>query len=173
MGAHPQSNDWVVVPELPDLFQWMERKILTMEKLRAKLKENSGFTLVEMLIVVAIIAILIAVSIPMVSSSLEKAREAVDDANHRDAIGLGNIMFLTGEADFSASDADQTFYYCVDENRQGKLVSTTETDAKNQAEKAQCTCPSRTTGSKSAKDNIITVTIAKDGTVSAAWGAAT
>ena len=75
--------------------------------------------------------------------------------------------------DFSASDADQTFYYCVDENRQGKLVSTTETDAKNQAEKAQCTCPSRTTGSKSAKDNIITVTIAKDGTVSAAWGAAT
>ena len=61
MGAHPQSNDWVVVPELPDLFQRMERKILTMEKLRAKLKKNSGFTLIEMLIVVAIIAILIMV----------------------------------------------------------------------------------------------------------------
>lgn len=144
-----------------------------MEKLRAKLKNQGGFTLVEMLIVVAIIAILIAVSIPMVSSSLEKAREAVDDANHRDAVGLGNIMFLTGEVDFSASDADQTFYYCVDENRQGKLIATGETDAKSKAEKSQCTCDTRTTGSKSTKNDIITVTIQKDGTVSAAWGDAT
>jgi len=54
-----------------------------MEKLKAKLKKQGGFTLIEMLIVVAIIAILIAVSIPMVNSSLEKAREATDAANER------------------------------------------------------------------------------------------
>ena len=46
--------------------------------LRGKFQNKKGFTLVEMLIVVAIIAILIAVSIPLVSTSLEKAREAVD-----------------------------------------------------------------------------------------------
>jgi len=54
-----------------------------MEKLNAKLRKQGGFTLIEMLIVVAIIAILIAVSIPMVNSSLEKAREATDAANER------------------------------------------------------------------------------------------
>ena len=57
-----------------------------MKGLREKFRKHEGFTLVEMLIVVAIIAILVAVSIPLVTSSLEKARRAVDEANARDAI---------------------------------------------------------------------------------------
>lgn len=79
-----------------------------MKGLREKLQRHEGFTLVEMLIVVAIIAILVAISIPMVSSSLEKAREAVDQANLRDAIALGNIQYLSGEID--ASTVEQTRY---------------------------------------------------------------
>ena len=46
-------------------------------------RKNSGFTLIEMLIVVAIIAILVAVSIPIVGNSLERARQATDAANER------------------------------------------------------------------------------------------
>ncbi len=65
-----------------------------MWKLRERLKDQKGFTLVEMLLVVAIIAILIAVSIPMVSGTLDRARAAVDDANFRDAAGLGSIWSL-------------------------------------------------------------------------------
>ena len=40
-----------------------------------KIKENKkGFTLAELLIVVAIIAVLVAISIPILSSQLEKSR---------------------------------------------------------------------------------------------------
>lgn len=65
-----------------------------MKGLREKFRKHEGFTLVEMLIVVAIIAILVAVSIPLVTSSLEKARRAVDEANARDAISLATIEVL-------------------------------------------------------------------------------
>ncbi len=62
-----------------------------------KRRNNKGFTLIEMLIVVGIIAILVAVSIPMVNSSLEKTRVATDMANERAAIAESMIMYLSGE----------------------------------------------------------------------------
>lgn len=56
-----------------------------LEKRRAELKKrgNKGFTLMEMLIVVAIIAVLIAIAIPIFTSQLENSREATDAANIR------------------------------------------------------------------------------------------
>lgn len=44
---------------------------------------KKGFTLAELLIVVAIIAVLVAIAIPVFTSQLEKSREAVDAANIR------------------------------------------------------------------------------------------
>ena len=48
-------------------------------------KSREGFTLAELLIVVAIIAVLVAVAIPVFGSQLEKSREAADLANVRAA----------------------------------------------------------------------------------------
>lgn len=48
-----------------------------------KKNKNKGFTLAELLIVVAIIGVLVAISIPIFTSQLEKAREATDAANIR------------------------------------------------------------------------------------------
>lgn len=106
-----------------------------MNNLKAKLKKEGGFTLVEMLIVVAIIAILIAISIPMVSKALEKARHAVDQANIRDAIALGNIELLTE----NLSDAKEYKYVVDSASHQGKLVAVTESD---EAVKCSCKCAS-------------------------------
>ena len=46
-------------------------------------KKRKGFTLAELLIVVAIIAVLVAIGIPIFTSQLEKRREASDAANIR------------------------------------------------------------------------------------------
>lgn len=48
-------------------------------------KNKKGFTLAELLIVVAIIGVLVAISIPIFSSQLEKSRVATDQANVRSA----------------------------------------------------------------------------------------
>ena len=48
-------------------------------------KNEKGFTLAELLIVVAIIGVLVAISIPIFTSQLEKAKEATDMANVRSA----------------------------------------------------------------------------------------
>ena len=50
-----------------------------------KKNNKKGFTLAELLIVVAIIAVLVAIAIPIFTTQLEKAREATDAANIRSA----------------------------------------------------------------------------------------
>lgn len=50
-----------------------------------KKTNKKGFTLAELLVVVAIIAVLVAIAIPIFTSQLEKAREATDVANIRAA----------------------------------------------------------------------------------------
>ena len=61
-------------------------------------KNKKGFTLAELLIVVAIIGVLVAISIPIFTSQLEKAREATDLANIRSAYAECSAAVLTGDS---------------------------------------------------------------------------
>lgn len=58
---------------------------------------KKGFTLAELLVVVAIIGVLVAISIPIFTSQLEKAREATDLANIRSAYAECSAAVLTGD----------------------------------------------------------------------------
>ena len=62
-----------------------------------KIKNTKGFTLMEMLIVVAIIAILIAIAIPTFNSSLNKAKVATDEANIRSGYASVMTQLLTSD----------------------------------------------------------------------------
>ena len=68
-----------------------------------KKSNKKGFTLAELLIVVAIIAVLVAIAIPVFTAQLEKSREAVDAANIRAAYAEISADAITGDL---KTDAD-------------------------------------------------------------------
>ncbi|HCW22752.1 MAG TPA: hypothetical protein DGX96_03545 [Lachnospiraceae bacterium] len=59
---------------------------------------RSGFTLGELLIVVAIIGVLVAVSVPIFSHQLEKARDATTLANFRNAYSEAMTEYLSPDS---------------------------------------------------------------------------
>ena len=61
------------------------------------LRNKKGFTLIEMLAVIAIIAVLVSIVIPAISSSTDRAKAATDAANLRSTLGYLNTALATGE----------------------------------------------------------------------------
>ena len=73
-----------------------------------KKNNKKGFTLAELLIVVAIIAVLTAIAIPVFNKQLEKSRDATSIANIRSAYAEAQTTFLMGEGDTHAVYATTT-----------------------------------------------------------------
>ena len=101
-----------------------------------KLMNKKGFTLMEMLIVVAIIVILVAISIPTFSSQLDNAKAATDNANLRAAKAVANTKEMVEGWEEYDDDEDVetlfsgTLYYDADE---GKFVSDSSKADKGQS----------------------------------------
>lgn len=100
------------------------------------MKQNkNGFTLMEMLIVIAIIAVLIAVAIPVFASQLEKAREATDLANVRSAYAQVSTEALLGNSEATITvnlKQKQADWQSVDPVNIGGIVhSKSQGDTKN------------------------------------------
>ncbi len=88
-----------------------------------KLKNRKGFTLMEMLIVVAIIAILVAIAIPTFNNAMAKSRAATDLANIRSGYAAAIVAAMTDtipeggqdyylQSDGSVAVADTNAYVC-------------------------------------------------------------
>ena len=104
--------------------------MLQTKKEELKKQGKKGFTLMELLIVVAIIAVLVAIAIPLFTNQLEKSREAVDEANIRDAYAVLVAAQLTsdGSTALAEHDTDDIKYTTDDKGVYTATVNATQED---------------------------------------------
>ena len=115
------------------------QKVQTKKLEQKKLRKKKGFTLAELLIVIAIIAVLVAIAIPTFTSALNTAKKTADDANVRaayaqftiTALETGGKATIAGEADVKAAFSklgitELQFYKGVEVDANGKWSGTEE-----------------------------------------------
>lgn len=102
-----------------------------------KLLNKKGFTLMEMLIVVAIIVILVAISVPTFTANLNESRKATDDANMRAAKSaavvyqmdnsvVSTTLYYDADAGVIDTEAPTTGYGQASENKDEYVVITVD-----------------------------------------------
>ena len=72
-------------------------------------RDMHGFTLAELLIVVAIIAVLTAIAVPVFTTQLEKSREIVDFSNVRSAYSEVVAAAISNDTGSPLKKADGTY----------------------------------------------------------------
>lgn len=95
-----------------------------------KKMNKKGFTLIEMLVVIAIIAILVSIVVPAVSNSTIKAKAATDAANLRSVLSEINIAHLSSDKTAAVTAGNFTITY---ENGDVKTITTNANTPKSEA----------------------------------------
>jgi prepilin-type N-terminal cleavage/methylation domain-containing protein len=77
------------------------------------MKNKKGFTLAELLIVVAIIGILVAISLPVFNQQLKKARLATNQSNARAAVAAAKADWLLTQSGYGSSPSYGALYHAI------------------------------------------------------------
>jgi len=128
------------------------------------LRSQNGFTLAELLIVVAVVAVLTAISIPVFASRTAKAKAATDMENIRSAKAAATVQYLT-----NPSGKEQVFYYDAES---GTITndSTKAASFRGYGKSAVEVDGASGLPVKDGKAQIVSVTVKTDGSYSASWG---
>ena len=124
-----------------------------------KKRNNKGFTLAELLIVVAIIAVLVAIAIPIFTNQLEKSREATDLSNIRAAYAEAVSTYLSNGATTATSAT-------VNASRIKQQVSGWQTSPKPTLETRVSGSQKTVSLPNDVKGKTVKVTVAANGTAS-------
>ena len=120
-----------------------------------KMKEDKkGFTLAELLIVVAIIGVLVAISVPIFTAQLKKATVATNQANARSAKAAAVTAYLEQDT----HTADLTVSYTVATGASATVTATSGSAIDTNIPSWNAT----TTGAADATHKVWYVTVGKD-----------
>lgn len=104
------------------------------------MNRKKGFTLAELLIVVAIIGVLVAVSVPIFTAQRRKAVDAVNKANIRAAKSMALAAFYDGKTEYIESgNHTKMAYFKYKDGSLVRLDTKLTSNKVNDMAKAVCT----------------------------------